>query len=119
MLGRVAALAVVLLAVGCSGSNKDVRGACGDKVLCGAFDIAKSKESTPIFFAGAEQSPPYRLCVDEGSVIVQTIEADGNAQSIGVEVRAGNCADLTFADKVYIIGNTANGHSSGFYYRVP
>ena len=119
MLVRSTAVAAAVLLSGCSGTSEPKAGMCGDTVLCGFFDIARSKESSPIFFAGAGGSPLYRLCIEEGSVIVQTIEADGNATSIGGEIRAGNCADLTFSEKIYIIGNTAAGHSTGFYYRVP
>ncbi len=119
LTSRSVVIAATLLVSACSGGSGPTKAVCSSTVLCGFFDIAKTKESTAIFFAGAEASPPYRLCVEEGSIILQTIEADGNAQSIGGEIRAGNCADASFSGKVYIIGNTAAGKSSGFYYRLP
>ncbi len=116
---RLALITVAVLVSACSSTNHPTAKVCNGTVLCGYFDILKTKESTPIFFASAAASPAYRLCVEEGSVILQTIEADGNARSLGGEIRAGNCTDMSFSDKVYIIGNTASGRSLGFYYRVP
>lgn len=119
LTSRSIVIAATLLVSACSGGGGPTKAVCNGKVLCGFFDIAKTKESSPIFFSGADASPPYRLCVEEGSIILQTIEADGNAQSIGGEIHAGDCADASFSGKVYIIGNTATGRSIGFYYRVP
>lgn len=113
------AVAAALPLVACGDGPRTGSAVCGDGVVCGYFTIARQKESTPIFFATGTASPAYRLCVEEGSVILQTIEADGNALSLGGEIRAGSCAEMSFADKVYIIGNTADGRSRGFYYRVP
>ena len=119
MLIRNTLVIAALVGSGCQAADKTPRAVCKGDVLCGFFEIAKSKESTPIFFAGAVASPLYRLCVEKGSIILQTIEADGNAKAIGGEIHAGNCADVSFADQVYILGNTGTGAASGFYYRVP
>lgn len=118
VLGRLAVLAAGLLLAACSGGSNVNSDACS-KVVCGRFDIQKTKESTPIFFSGNAPTSIYRLCIEQGSVILQTIESDANARSLGGEIRAGNCAEISFAEKIYIIGNTAAGRSAGFYYRVP
>ena len=119
MTSRSVVIAATLLVSACSGGGGPTKAVCSSTVLCGFFDIAKTKESTAIFFAGAEASPPYRLCVEEGSIILQTIEADGNAQSIGGGFSRRKLRRRLVSGKVYIIGNTAAGKSSGFYYRLP
>jgi len=105
---------------GCSqaGGDQSADAACS-RSPCGTFDIANTKESSPIFLAGAAVASPYRICVKEGSVILQTVGADGSAQSIGAEIRSGSCADVSFANALYIVGNTGAGRATGFYYRVP
>jgi hypothetical protein len=118
VLSRFAIIAAAVVLSACSGSDHDSN-ACDSAVACGHFDIEKTKESSPVFLAGLAANPIYRICTSEGSVIVQTIEPDGSATSIGAEIRAGNCSDIAFADKVYIIGNTAPGRSAGIYYHVP
>ncbi len=119
MVCRIAIIiAAAVLVAACSSAEKDSN-ACDGAVACGHFDIENVKESSPVFLSGPAANPIYRICTSEGSVIVQTIEPDGSANSIGAEIRAGNCSDIAFADKVYIIGNTAGGRSTGIYYRVP
>jgi|SRR5690349_4479620 hypothetical protein len=109
----------------CSQSDNNAADAACRGTPCGHFDIAKAKESSPVFLGGGAVPSPYRICVREGSVILQTVAAEGGAQaieeaqSIGGEIRAGNCTDVSFADRVYIIGNTGSGRATGFYYRVP
>ena len=112
-------ISTLLLLGGCAESGKPDASVCSSEVLCGFFSIARIKESTPVFFSSEEPSPVYRLCVTEGSVILQTIEQDGNASSIGGEITEGNCSEISFSEKIYIIGNTAVGQSQGFYYKVP
>jgi hypothetical protein len=118
VISRFAIIAAAVLVSACSNSDHG-SAVCNGTVPCGHFDILNAKESSPVFLGGAAASPVYRICASEGSVIVQTIEADGSANSIGGEIRASNCSDIAFSDKVYIIGNTASGRSTGFYYRVP
>ncbi len=119
MVSRLAIIAAAAFLGACSSSDHVSRNVCNGTVPCGYFDIQNIKESSPVFFGVAAASPGYRICVDEGSVILQTIEADGSARSLGGEIRSGNCTDMSFADQIYIIGNTSNGRSAGFYYRVP
>ncbi len=104
---------------GCSQAADQSADAACSRAPCGTFDIANTKESSPIFLGGSAVASPYRICVKDGSVILQTVEADGSAVSIGAEIRGGSCADVSFADKVYIVGNTGAGRATGFYYRVP
>lgn len=119
MIRLLAFLPVAVLAA-CSSADQAGSNVCNGEVTCGTFDIARSKESSPLFFPPDTASAVfYRLCVAEGSVILQTIENDGNATSLAGEIRADNCTDVAFAGKTYIIGNTAPGRSHGFYYRVP
>lgn len=119
MLFGLGLLAVAMPLAGCSDGGELSRSVCDGTVTCGHFSIRKNKESSPVFIASAATTPVYRLCVEEGSVILQTIEADGSAKSLGVEIRAGNCSEVSFQPKNYIIGNTTDGLSTGFYYRVP
>lgn len=112
---------VVAAALGLSACSDAEKAAavCDEKIACGYFDIQKTRESSPIFFAGDTPSPIYRLCVEQGSVILQTIGGDGNASSLGVEIRAGSCSEISFSEGIYIIGNTSTSRSRGVYYRVP
>ena len=114
-----AIIAVTAALSGCSQAADQSSDSACSRALCGTFEIANTKESSPIFLGGAAVASPYRICVKEGSVILQTVEADGGAQSIGAEIRGGSCTDVSFADKVYIVGNTGAGRANGFYYRVP
>lgn len=112
--------AIGLCVAACSGGDRKIdNSACSNSLPCGFFDIAKPKESSPILFGSAATKALYRICVQDGSVIVQTMQGDGRLASLGSEVRSGNCADIAVVETNYIIGNTADGHSSGFYYRVP
>lgn len=115
---RLAGIAGAAALSACSPSDKPFDAVCAS-TPCGYFDIAKTKESSPIFLAGATVATPYRVCVREGSVILQVVESEDVAQSIGGEILGGNCADMSFADRVYILGNTGSGRATGFYYRVP
>lgn len=119
MLLRTTAIISFLAISACTEVEQPTASICTQKVLCGFFSISKVKESTPIFFAIDKASPVYRMCVLKGSVLLQTLEADGNAKSIGGEILEGNCTEISFSQKVYIIGNTMDGPSEGFYYRVP
>lgn len=115
---RLAIIAGAAALSGCSQSGQPFDAVCS-RTPCGYFDIANTKESSPIFLAGAAVAMPYRVCVKQGTVILQVVEAEDPPQSIGSEIHGGNCADMAFTDRVYILGNTGEGRATGFYYRVP